>query len=249
MILEYNNADDEWETYIGLLYLKVIESLKDIDNIKTIVELAPGFRYKIAYALKEINFCGNLYVVDNNQDVLEYVKQKYKELLPNSNIYTVCESFENCSRLIPANVDLFISNHCVDDMIVNEFSKTDIEYKDKEYKDIFKSCWNKLENNKQLTTKIFKKIYNDFITFFNKTKTKYIVMAQYRSNKYFKDFIDEYKTSWKLFDTIKKLTDTDDKQLNKVLEYHPFGDDERYLGNYLLTNTQSAKNWICGKIK
>ena len=37
MIIEYSNADDEWETYIGLLYMKVIESIDDFKSMKTIV--------------------------------------------------------------------------------------------------------------------------------------------------------------------------------------------------------------------
>ena len=35
--------------------------------------------------------------------------------------------------------------------------------------------------------------------------------------------------------------------LNKILDFFPFGDDERYRGEYLLNNTQNAKNWIIGK--
>ena len=36
---------------------------------------------------------------------------------------------------------------------------------------------------------------------------------------------------------------------NKILDFYPFGDDERYRGKYLLDNTQNAKNWIVGKCK
>ncbi len=249
MAVEYNEADDEWETYIGLLYYKVIESIDDYKNLKTIVELAPGFRYKIAYALQKINFDGNLYIVDNNEKVLEYIKQKYTQLLPNAKIFTICESFENCSSYLPDNIDLLLSNHCVDDMIMNEYLKTNNENKNLEYKELFTKCWYALNLNKELTNKIIDKIYDNFKTFFDSKKTKYVVMAQYQSNKYFKDVINEYKISWQLFNKIKKLTTTDDNELNEVLKYHPFGDDERYLGDYLLVNTQNAKNWICGKIK
>ena len=39
----------------------------------------------------------------------------------------------------------------------------------------------------------------------------------------------------------------DNEYVNKILDFYPFGEDERYRGNYLLDNTQNAKNWIVGK--
>ena len=50
------------------------------------------------------------------------------------------------------------------------------------------------------------------------------------------------------FENIKCHVETDDNNLNNVLKYYPFGNDERYLGMELLNNTQNAKNWIVGKI-
>ena len=70
-----NIADDEWEWYISKLFSKIIEKISK-DKIKNVVEIAPGFRYKIAYALKEINFNGKLYVIDTNTEVLKYVNEK-----------------------------------------------------------------------------------------------------------------------------------------------------------------------------
>ena len=75
----YNQADAEWEWYIGQLYSKLIKNLF-IKRINCVVELAPGFRHKIADALKELDFKGTIYVIDNSSDVLTYVKKKYKEI-------------------------------------------------------------------------------------------------------------------------------------------------------------------------
>ena len=38
-------------------------------------------------------------------------------------------------------------------------------------------------------------------------------------------------------------------QINNILDFFPFGDDERYRGKYLLDNTQNAKKWIVGKYR
>ena len=65
-----------------------------------------GFRYKIAYALKEIGFKGNLYVIDVNKDVLEYVMEKYKMLIPEANIICVNKTFEAAFEDIPNEFDL-----------------------------------------------------------------------------------------------------------------------------------------------
>ena len=78
-----------------------------------------------------------------------------------------------------------------------------------------------------------------------------IIMSQYKSNSYFlgeSNYID--KIVDECFNKIKKLTTTDDKLVNNLLDFYPFGDnDERYNGKYLTDNTQNAKNWIAGEIK
>ena len=96
MDFENNKADDEWEIYMGLLYSNIIKKELKNKELKNVVELAPGYRYKIAYALKQINFNGDLYVVDNNQDVLNYIKDSYNTILPNAKLHLICCDFDVC---------------------------------------------------------------------------------------------------------------------------------------------------------
>ena len=69
--------DDYFEEYMGLVYSRIISENK-LDKLNTVVEFAPGFRYKIAHALKNINFKGTIYIIDSNKSVLEFVINKYK---------------------------------------------------------------------------------------------------------------------------------------------------------------------------
>ena len=249
MDFENNKADDEWEIYMGLLYSNIIKKELKNKELKNVVELAPGYRYKIAYALKQINFNGDLYVVDNNQDVLNYIKDSYNTILPNAKLHLICCDFDVCHFYLPNEIDLFLANHCIDDMIINEFTKSIKFTENVDYKNLLINCWDTLNSSTKQTNAILNKIYQNFLYLFKNKKINFVIMAQYRSNQYLKEVTNEYTISLKLFNKIKKLTDTDDDKLNKILEYHPFGSDERYLLDFLLNNTQTAKNWIAGKLK
>ena len=54
------NVDEEWEWYISELYTKLLKGNNKC-NLDTVVELGPGFRHKIALALKNIEFKGTIY--------------------------------------------------------------------------------------------------------------------------------------------------------------------------------------------
>lgn len=248
----YNIADDEWEWYIGQLYYQLIKNLYK-DSINCVVELAPGFRHKIADALKEIDFAGTIYVIDYSEDVLDYIKEKYKEILPKANIICINKKLEDSIDYIPDNTDLFLSNHSIDDLIISNYSNE--EYKKNSNNEILLNDllnqWKKLYNDKESIDRITDKVLKDFKKLFNTKNIKMIIMSQYKSNSYFlgeSNYIDEIVDN--CFNKIKELTDTNDNIVNKTLDFYPFGkDDERYNGAYLIENTQNAKNWIVGKIK
>lgn len=248
----YNIADPEWEWYIGQLYYQLIKSFYD-KEVSCVVELAPGFRHKIADALKEINFNGTLYVIDYSTDVLNYIKDKYKEILPDAKIICINKKFEESLDLIPNKIDLFLSNHSIDDLIISNYSSNyySSETNNELLHDNLLELWERLyydKNSLEVITNNLKKIYKEL---FSKKEIDLIIMSQYKSNSYFLDneyYMDKIVTS--CFNEIKELTDTNDEMVNKALDFYPFGiDDERYNGKYLIDNTQNAKNWIVGKYK
>jgi hypothetical protein len=247
----YNIADDEWEWYIGKLFGRLIEKLYH-DKIKNVIEIAPGFRYKIAYALKDNNFKGTIYIIDSSLDVLNYVKEKYQELLPEAKIVCINKTFKESINLLPRNIDLLLANHVLDDMIISKYkawkynrsSNNEVMFNE------LSNLWKELADNIDEVNRITLEIFNEFKELFNTKTIKFILMSQYKSNSYYLNNKDMDNIIDKLFNMIKELSNTDNRLINNILDYYPFGkDDERYNGKYLLDNTQNAKNWIAGEVK
>ena len=249
MDIEKIEVDDEWEWYIGQLFYKLIDKKS---NINCVVELAPGFKYKIAYALERMNFKGILYIIDANSNVIEYVVNKYKQILPNAKIVGICKDFSDAIEDLPEKIDLFLANHVIDDMLIeNYITKANYNrmFDQKEEGDKYLKLWESFANDDVNSEKIIENIFDSFKDFFDKKEINNIVISQYRSNLFFlgKDENVE-KLVRKCFNKINLLINSD-KNIQTLLDFYPFGDDERYLGKELLNNTQNEKNWLVGRPK
>ena len=244
----YNIADEEWEWYISKLYNRLIERFC-ASSINCVVELAPGFRHKIALALKETNFNGTIYVIDNSRDVLDYVEDKYKEILPDANIICINKDFKDSIELLPSNIDLFLSNHSIDDLIISKYSN--ISYNKEVNNEILLknllSSWEKLYTDKKKNN-IIDEVVNEFKKLFESKNIKLVIMGQYKSNSYYlnqQTYMD-YITN-DCFNKIKQLVIMDNDLVDDALSFYPFGyNDKRYNYKELTDNTQSSKNWIVG---
>lgn len=249
----YNNIkiDEEWEWYIAQLFFNIAQNCKLAP--KVVVEVAPGYRHKIAIMLSQLNFSGELFVVDNNKNVLEFVEYKYKQLLPKAKITCLHQSFEKAIELLPQNIDVFVANHIVDDMLLEEYiSKTKYNTMlDKAFlADSFAKLWESFSKNQNQIKMCTDFVVDSFEKLVNKKQIDFAIISQYKSNLFLKDkSLPMEKITQACFDKIKKLFDCDDEKINQMLKVYPFGEDERYLGKELLDNTQNAKNWIVGKPK
>ena len=179
--------DDYFEWYMGKVYSNII-SKNELKCLDSVVEFAPGFRYKVAYALKELNFNGTIYIVDSNENVLNFIEKKYKEILVNATVVPIKKDLLESSDLLAKNVDLFLANHSVDDMIVSKYLK-DIELENAfnntgDSKKILLNCWEELKENNEKLNDIQNEVYEDFVSFFDNVKPKFIVMSQYKSAYY-----------------------------------------------------------------
>ena len=235
-----NKADDEWELYVGMLFAKIIKDY-NLTNCNTILEIAPGFRYKIAYALKEINFCGKLYILDSSKEVCKYVNKTYKQILPNAQIIILNEDFNNIINKLPP-IDLLLGNHIIDDLIIYNYLNVDYKINEDIQNNLF-LAWEKLYNYNDK-----EKIISNIQTVFNKIfkKINFCILSQYKSNVYLKNNEYENLITSNCFYKIKNMINYNDNRLEKSLSYHPFENDERYLLPDLLSNVQNPKNWIVG---
>ena len=249
----YNNIkiDEEWEWYIAQLFFNIAQKCQLAP--KVVVEIAPGYRHKIAIMISQINFDGELYVVDNNKNVLDFVEHKYKQLLPKAKIICIHNSLENAIDLLPNNIDLLLANHVVDDMLLEKYiskTKYNLMLDEAFLADSFVILWEDFSKDKSQVELCTQFVYETFEKLVMQKQIDFAIISQYKSNLFLKDKSLPMETiTQNCFEKIKTLFECDENKTNQMLDVYPFGDDERYLGEQLLDNTQNAKNWIVGKTR
>lgn len=247
------DCDDYFEEYMGEVYSRIIKS-NELININTVIEFAPGFRYKIACALKKINFKGTIYIIDSNESVLKYVKDKYEEILLDANVVTINKDLIESINYLPSKVDLFLSNHCVDDMIASKYlekkSLVDAFNNCEDSRRILFNCWEELKKDDKYLSEIRESVYNDFMMFFDKVNPDFIIMSQYKSAYYMKQKNYVEQLSKIVFDKLKEKIITNEDNLKRALDFD-FEDFDVALneGFSLKENIQYFDNWIAGRIK
>ncbi len=247
-IIDY---DDYFENYMGLVYYHLIKASK-LSNINTVVEFAPGFRWKIANGLKNINFTGTIYIIDSNKSVIDFVEEKYKEILPEATVVSINEDLINSIKYLPKNIDLFAANHAIDDMVISRYIKgkklEDAFNNTEESKSILIKCWNELKEEDDVLLNIQDNVYNDLINFFDNINFRLIIMSQYKSAYYMnqKNYVEDL--SKKIFNKLKFRINTDLSNLKEALSFD-FEDFDAALneGFSLKENIQYYDNWIMGK--
>jgi len=250
------DMDYKFEDCLGDIYARIIkEGNANVEEIKNVVEFAPGFRYKIACGLKKINFKGNLYVIDLNKDVLNYVYNKYKEIIPEANIICVESNLRNSIEKLPTNVDLFLSNHCIDDMIIGEFigdSNRDIAFGNKEFsKDYLIKMWNELDNNDTALKRIKEEVYGEFIYFMEKVNVNFYIISQYKSAFYIKETSRVEDNAREVFNRLKEKFIINKEELKKAMDFfiEDFDAAAEHEELSFKNNIQNIENWIAGTPK
>lgn len=244
--------DTYFEKYMGRVFFRIIKTHK-IKEVKTVVEFAPGFRYKIAYALKRMKFEGALYIIDSNKNVLNFVEKRYKRILPKANIIIVNKSLKDSIKYLPLNIDLFLTNHSIDDMIIAEHlnkEKLKKAFDNDEYsKDILIKTWNELSADKNKLIGMSKKILCEFDEFFTKINVNFIIMSQYKSGYYMGEENYVEALTEDIFLSLKNKIQTDSALLDKAMDFDFKNFQVALLSetHSLKNNIQNGKNWIAGK--
>jgi len=209
-----------------------------------------GFKYKIAKALKNINFEGELYVIEPNKKAIEFLREKYMEILPNTKIYFLSNTLEDSIEYLPKRVDLLCANHCLDDMIITEYLKNNINiFNDKNVKEVLTEKWNKLSEDKARLNQINIKVLENWKKLFRTIKIKKVILAQYRSTNFFSENTTLiYNLTKKLFDNVKKLISIDN-DLQEILYNIKLSKNYKYINldeKELYSNILNYENWILG---
>ena len=116
------------------------------------------------------------------------------------------------------------------------------------FKNVLTKAWIGLGKEPIKIDEISNRVFLAFKSFFTDKKIGTIIMSQYKSNLYFKNKFKEMdEITEQCFNKIKDLVLMDHEFVSNILDFYPFGNDERYMEKELLDNTQNAKNWIVGK--
>jgi len=236
-------VDDEWEWYIAQLFFSIIKGFHTgkIDNV---VEICPGYRHKIGIALSQLNFKGNLFIVDNSSHVTEFIKKKYFMLLPKVNIVHINKRLQDCFDDLPKDIDLFLGNHSFDDMVINNYNVCFGAGGITNREDLLRR-WEELSRKPNKIEEIKRDLVNVFMDLIESKNINTTIMSQYKSNAYFAeiDIIDIITKP--IFTKIKNLYAVDNDKISTCLNFFPFGIQNKiYNDKKLLANTQNAENWL-----
>ena len=245
-------AESEWEDLLGKTYASIISKAVKSD-LKCVVEIAPGFKYKIANALKNIGFKGDLYVIDSNPNAIEFLQEKYTEILPDAKIYFLSKTFDEAIDFLPKDVDLLCGNHCFDDMIIAEYVKDRSSiFNAENSEELIAKEWHDLVNDKTALDYAIHEILVQIRSAFAKVNIKHVVFAQYRSNGYFEEDSGLiYESTKMLFDELRESFTVSDEVGADVLEGQAAG-TYKYIhldDKSLRDNLYNKSNWIVGEYK
>lgn len=239
------DMDPYFENYMGLLFSNIVKQSKK--EINTVIEFAPGFRVKGAYSLREIDFKGTLYVLDTNEKVLEYIKYIYQIILPEASIICLKNSLRDSLKHLPKQIDLFITNHPLDDMIVYEYlgNKSKLAFDNNQDSKIYLyEIWGEIAN-KNIIDNIQNIIFKEWLYFIKNINIRLFILSQYKSAYFMgKENISDI-LSRKLFLNLKNYLNSNDNLINKAFdfEFENFNESKED-GFNLKDNIQNSKNWI-----
>lgn len=239
------DMDPYFENYMGLLFSNIIKQGKN--EIKTAIEFAPGFRIKGAYTLRKLNFKGTLYILDTNENVLEFIKYIYQIILPEANIICLKNSLKDSLNYLPKKIDLFMANHPLDDMIIYEYlgdnsnQAFDNTIDSKIY---LYNAWGEIlrENKVEEITNI---VFDEWKYFLKNIDLNIFIISQYKSAYFMgKENISDILTN-NLFLKLKKYIGSKDELIDIAFnfEFEDF-DAAKEEGFSLKDNIQNSKNWI-----
>lgn len=227
MLTFKSNPKTDWEQYLGNIYCGLFEKL-DIERYGTIIEVAPGYMGSIGHGLAKYDFGGVLYIIEPSPHALKSSLKKYKSLLPKANIIGVPSLLEDVitnSKVKDFFIDLVVSNHSLDDIIIGKlltqrgefkafFTKNHASYSIKNAKTTSIS-WRNLINNYSLLFRLINETIDEWKHIIAKSNA--VILSAY--NSHFHSLYSDQYPSIRYADKIAQLTLN---ILKKTLKNHTF---------------------------
>ncbi|NCN86793.1 hypothetical protein GW932_03090 [archaeon] len=196
-----------WNNYIGNIWYNLFVFF-NLSKEGILVEIAPGEVNKIGLGLSKYNFSGTIYLVDICKNSLKKVVRKYKYSMPHAKIIPLCIPFGECFNYLPSKIDMLVSNHPLDDLIIGKsMSKKKINNFFSNHSNLLvsktKKLWLDFESSKLNSLKIKRSVFDDWKNIIKKINPSFVIISQYES--YFFKKNNLLSPDKHAFDILKKL--------------------------------------------
>lgn len=245
MPAEFLTSHAAWDDFISGIWSAVLSDTKFDENI-SVLEIGPGVSTKIGGALAKIGFCGELYVVDPLEGVLEVLKSKYKALLPNAKVTYISKPLSDAYADLPSDVDLILGSHVLDDIMVYHGAASALDWA-KEYTHQpsadLKTSWQSILEDTDKLSLIKKSVIEDILDMYERLKPEAMILNQYPSATL--NDHDMESLNLHAFDILRKLAERlAGEDIQNVLNTFP-----HYKNKHIGAHVLNAKYWLLCKKK
>ncbi len=246
MPASYLADHDAWDKFIGSLWRDLFQLINFVPR-STVIEIGPGTSLKIGYALAKAEFCGELYLVDVSRRVLEIIQPKYKALLPQAKITSVCSPVKNCQSALPHQADFLFGSHIIDDMLLHHGEPGDVMAWAEAYthapSDSLQEVWTAMEKDKAVLNNARDFVRDSLLRLIENLSPRGVILNQYPSSTLYEHGMASLNDcAFAVFDDVKaRYRDIllDPARAQQVLSTHKnYGN--RHLGEHIL----NANYWM-----
>ncbi len=151
----------------------------NLQKIRSIIDLCPGWSPKIELALLQTKFDGTIIAIDKSQEALDCFHTLIDPFPKKFQVRVVKANILDNSPNFDRKTDMVVANHIFDDLLIDYFlgkqGKTNINvFQDRKY---FEEIWEDILKEKNIEEIIFDKLKDLFLQLVN--KNGYFIVAQY----------------------------------------------------------------------
>ena len=242
-----------WDRYVATIWSQIL-AFCAIDNEGIVVEIAPGASPKLAYALKQLDFSGTVYLIEPHEQAIKIITEHYRQILPNAVIHPIQTTLIDSIGDLPKTIHAAISHHPLDDMlmslqndpVLNEQLFSWVTEDKVEINPLFETHWQQIFNHPARLNTYKQQILDDWLFFINHAKPNNLLISQYPSLVLETASLKSLNQhSYQLLQTLKNklsnhvVSDPIIQTLlnnNKNFNFHSIGHEVLHAKNWLIYN-------------